>query len=1058
MLRYVCALCLCCGFLSAADAPKLDKSVFGEIQARNIGPATMSGRITDIDAPASDPATVYVGTAGGGVWKSTNGGVSFDPVFDDYVQSIGCVTVDPNDPKTVWVGTGEINTRNSVSYGAGLYKTVDGGESWKLMGFADSERIAEVRVHPKDSKVVYVAVLGHLWNGHEERGLYKTEDGGENWERLLYVDENTGCIDVDLDPQEPDVVYAAMWQVRRWPWFFESGGPGSGLYKSTDGGKSFTKLTKDLPEGDLGRIDLDIAASRPNRLYAMVEAEKKKTGLYRSDDMGESWELVNTGFFVTARPFYLSIIKADPSDHNRVYNPSLSLSISDDGGKSFPGVFGFGGGVHSDIQAIWINPNDSNHVIIGTDGGVYISFDRAKSFRFVQSLPVSTFYRVTVDDAMPYNVYGGLQDNGSWMAPSAYPGGVGNKNWDNLGSGDGFCVAADKENPNYVYWESQGGILRRLDQTTSENKEITPYPEEGMEANRFNWNSPFAQSPTNPKTIYFGSQYLYKSSDKGDSWTRISPDLTTDDPEKQRQEESGGLTSDNTTAENHCTIFTIAESPLDEKVIWVGTDDGNVQVTRDGGGAWENTTAAIPDLPPHTWASSVWASAHDRGTAYATFTGHRHGDKKPYVYKTEDFGQSWKALATEDIKGHCHVTIQDPVNPDLLFLGTEMGLFVSFDDGGQWVHFRGNLPMTSVRDMTIQSREQDLVLATHGRGIYIIDDITPLRHLTADTLNQKLALLPARPARNAATRFVQQFVGNDYYVGSNPRGGINITYYLKRRHLFGDLDVEIYNEAGERVQRFSGGKRKGVNRVYWGMRLKPPQSPRSTGLSTGSFLGPLVPEGTYTVKVVKGDDVFEAKVELLPAHNNKHPEADRDLQFQTVMELYRTQENLNFVADQLLDLSDQIEELEKTVKKGSAAKKLAERREALEALRETVVSDGGSIFADRSRLRDEVVTLYGAVTGYLGRPGENQLARKKELEGRVAETVKKAEPLLDVAALNKALRGKGELKAMTREEWEKRYTEVTPSSTASAFMPTKAAVKQWHRAIAPNVALIPTLF
>jgi len=1053
-VRILSAIFLFGGLLFAAETPQLDASLFGEIKARNIGPATMSGRITDIEAPRSDPNTLYVGTAGGGVWKSVNGGVSYEPIFDDHPQSIGCIAIDPNDEKTVWVGTGEINTRNSVSVGAGLFKSVDGGEKWQLMGFEDSERIAEIRIHPEDSDVVYVAVQGHLWNEHETRGLYKTTDGGENWERILYVDEKTGCIDVDMDPQEPNVIYAAMWQVRRWPDFFESGGPGSGLYKSTDGGESFRKLTEGLPEGDLGRIDLDIAPSRPNRLYAVVEAEDN--GLFRSDDLGESWKMVSDDFMVTARPFYLSIIKVDPKDHNRLYNPSLQLGISTDGGESFPANFSFGGGVHSDIQAIWINPDNPDHLVIGTDGGVYISYDRAETFRFVQSLPVSTFYRVTVDDAMPYNVYGGLQDNGSWMGPSSYPGGIGNSRWENLGGGDGFCVAADKDAPNFLYWESQGGELRRLDTDTDENKDITPYPEEGMEANRFNWNSPFYQSPTNPKTIYFGSQYLYKSQDKGDTWTRISPDLTTDDPERQRQEESGGLTNDNTTAENHCTIFTIGESPLDENVIWAGTDDGNLQVSKDGGQNWENVVGAIPGLPAKTWCSYVWPSWHDRATVYAAFDGHRSGDKTPYVYKSTDFGKTWQALANESITSYVHVVLQDPENPNLLFAGAEDGLYVSLDNGGQWVHFRESLPPASIRDMAIQHRENDLILATHGRGIYIIDDITPLRNLTVDMLNEKLALLPARPARTSASRYVQQFVGDDYYLGANPREGIAISYFLKRRHLFGDLNVEIYDADGELVQKFSGGKRKGINRVYWGMRLKPPKAPRTTGLSSGNFVGPMVKEGTYTVKVIKGDDVFETKAELLPAHNNKHPKADRDLQFQTVMELYNMQEELNFVADQLLDLRKQIEELEKTVTKGSAAKKLKERREALTEHRETIVSEDATLFADRTRLRDEVVKLYGAVTGYLGKPGPNQLARKKDLETRVAAAIEKSGPLLDVAALNKALRGKGELKPLTREAWLKRDTEIqTPSG--QAYYPTKKELKFWQRVMAPAVALMPNL-
>ena len=1009
---------LVCGLVTSVQGQDIDASVFGEIQPRNIGPAVMSGRITDIDSPQGKPHIIYVGTAGGGVWKSVDAGINFKSIFDDHPQSIGTLTVDPSNPDTVWVGTGEINTRNSVSYGHGLYKTTDGGENWKLMGFEDSERIAEIRVHPEDANVVYVAVLGHLWGAHETRGLYKTTDGGETWERILYVDENTGCIDLDLDPQNPDLIYAAMWQVRRWPWFFESGGAGSGLYKSEDGGKNFRRLTQDLPE-TLGRIDLDIAPSRPNRVYAMVEGGKGETGIYRSDDHGESWKKVSDNFNNVARPFYLTTVKVDPQDHNRVYNPSFQLSISKDGAESFSG-FTFGGGVHADCQAIWINPDDPNHVILGTDGGIYISHNRGEDFRMVPNLPVSQFYRVTVDNARPYNVYGGLQDNGSWMGPSAAAGGINNRDWENVGGGDGFCVMADREDPHIVYWSAQGGNLNRRDMETGENKSIVPYVEQGMERDRWNWNTPLVASPTT-ETINVGSQYVYRSTDNGDSWTRISPDLTTDDPEKQKQENSGGLTRDVTSAETHCTIFTIEESPLDAQVIWVGTDDGNLMLSRDGGKNWENKIDNIEGVPANTWVSSVWPSRHKAGTVYVTFTGHRLGDKTPYVYRSDDFGASWTSLASDVIKTHCHVIRQDLVNPDLLFLGTENGLYLSIDNGKQWLHFTNGLPPVSIREMAFQEREQDLVLATHGRGIYIFDDLTPMRAITKETLSQKVAILPNRPALALTQRGRSISPGGTWYTAPNPGEGINIIYYLQRRHIFGNLTIEVADADGDVIKTLQAGKRKGINRVYWSTRLRPPRVAAGRTFAAGGLTGPRAPEGTYTVRLIKGKETYETTVEVAASPLSKHSAEDRAIQYETMMALYRLQEDLGFLSDQIKDLEKQCEDRKEKTDNKKLTEQLEKRVEDLTAFHDTIVSPSDSVFVDQDRLREFIVSLYFAVSGYKGRPTANQLDRAKGLELQFQETKQRAESVLAIAELNKTLarRKLDPLTLLDRETWEK---------------------------------------
>ncbi|MFH2055365.1 MAG: glycosyl hydrolase, partial [bacterium] len=593
----------------STELPELGSYVFGALRARDIGPAVMGGRISAIDVVNENPTTIYVGAASGGIWKSTDGGVEFEPIFDKYPQSIGAIRIDQARPDTGWVGTGEPWVRNSVSVGAGVYRTTDGGRNWEFMGLENTERIGDIVIDPQDPATIYVAALGHLWNGNQDRGLYKTTDAGTTWEKILYVDENTGCTDIAIDPEEPEIIYAAFWEFRRQPWGFHSGGPGSALYKSIDAGATWSKLTKGLPTGELGRIAVAVAPSRPSVLYAVVEAEK--TGFYRSQDLGETWER-REGYDsnVESRPFYFSLLLVDPTDYNRVYKPATYMAATSDGGQTFSEPVSLSG-VHPDLHALWINPNNSRHLILGTDGGIYESDNRGLSWRFINNLPVAQFYHVSCDNAEPYNVYGGLQDNGSWLGPSSSPGGIENRDWQNLGGGDGFHVFADPTDSTVVYWQYQGGNLFRKDLKTGENKDIEPLPGIGEPEYRWNWNSAMALSPTDPRRVYVGSQFLHRTADRGDTWVKLSGDLTTNDPKKQRQRQSGGLTIDNTTAENHCTIFTIGESPLDPTLIWVGTDDGNLQVTQNDGTSWSNVVGNIEGLPKNTWCSSVAASHHD---------------------------------------------------------------------------------------------------------------------------------------------------------------------------------------------------------------------------------------------------------------------------------------------------------------------------------------------------------------------------------------------------------------------------------------------------------------
>jgi photosystem II stability/assembly factor-like uncharacterized protein len=1003
---------------------EIQSADFGGLRARAIGPAVMSGRISSIDAFPEDPLTIWVGTSGGGVWMSDDAGVTFSPVFDDHIQSIGAVRIDPSDKNTVWVGTGETWTRNSVSVGAGVFRTSDAGESWDLMGLEDTERIAQIVVDPTDSNRVFVCATGHLWDSNEERGVFRTTNGGETWEKILYVDDSTGCSDLDMDPHAPTILYAGMWQFRRWPYFFESGGPGSGLYRSVDGGDTWEELTNGLPEGDKGRIAISIAASQPNIVYAHVEAEN--SGLFRTNDMGASWEEVNTGGSFQQRPFYFSLINVDPTDPDRIYKPGYSLTYSSDGGRAFTSAFseGFGGAVHPDHHAFWINPNNPNELLIGTDGGVYISYDRAQSWRMVQGLPVSQFYEVSYDMEFPYNVYGGLQDNGTWMGPSRSPGGIENKDWKNIAAGDGFHAFVDPTDPDFVYAESQGGNLMRHRKSIGETKQITPFPEEGDPEFRWNWNSPIHLSANDPATLYAGSQYVLRSRDRGDSWERISPDLTTNDPEKQKQEESGGLTTDATTAENHTTVYSISESPVDASVIWAGTDDGNLQITRDGGATWTNVVGNT-GVPANTWVSHVEASSHDAGTAFVTFDGHRTGDMTTYVLVTTDFGETWISVVTEQVDGYAHVIKQDPVNPDLLFLGTEFGLYISLDGGTNWARYSadaGGLPPVAVRDLTIHPREQDLIIATHGRGIYILDDITPLRHITQEVLDSDLTVLPTRPAFMLPATQVQQFPGNGEYYGPNPAEAASIVYYQKRRHLFGDMKAEIYDADGELITEIPAGKRRGLNRVEWMMRLPAPKLPPASSL-VFAFAGPRMPEGDYTVRIQKGDDAFEGTVSLAPDPRSPHSAADRALGQETSMRMYVMLESLAYAVEAVIDLRDKANLAADSTQDGRAESRLREYAESLDEFRTDLVSasDEG-LFAGEEMLREKLGNLFGAVSMYDGRPTGSQITRVDVLAGQFEEAQARFEQLVgpDLDELNEYLVGREQapLDLMTREAWE----------------------------------------
>jgi len=999
-----------------AAAVTIDSNTFGGLNARSIGPATMSGRIAALDVVADDPLTIYAGAASGGVWKSEDGGITFEPIFDDYIQSIGAVRIDPSDPETVWVGTGEAWTRNSTSVGNGLYKTSDGGSSWEFKGLPDSERIVRIRIDPNASDTVFVCATGRLWSAGEERGVYKTTDGGATWERVLYIDDSTGCSDLDMDPQDPNVLYAGMWEFRRGPDFFSSGGPGSGLYKSTDGGATWTELSNGLPAGDKGRITVAVAPSRPNRVYAVVEADD--TWLYRSDDTGASWERINASMAVTARPFYFGHMVVDPNDFNRVYKPGLSFGISEDGGESFTGIFGPNANVHADMHAVWINPNNSHEILLGTDGGLYQSFDKGSRFRFVASLPISQFYEVGYDMEWPYNVYGGLQDNGTWMAPSRSGGGILNSQWQNIGFGDGFHAYPDPTSPNIIYLEYQGGQILRFNRDTGQVKQIKPYPAAGEPPLRCSWNTAMHMSSNSPGTLYMGCQYLFRSADRGESWEKISPDLTTDDPQRQRQKQSGGLTIDNSTAENNTTIYSISESPVDGNVIWVGTDDGNVQVTRDGGTTWSNVGTNIEGVPGGLWVSFVDASPHDAGAAFISIDGHRSGDWTPYVLKTSDYGATWQSLATAELEGYAHVVRQDPGNAELLFVGTEFGLFISLDGGGQWARFEGGIPQVAVRDLDIHPREHDLIVGTHGRGIYILDDLTPLRALTSEALEAKLAILPGRPAVQFLSSQTQSFNGDQEFVGTNLGEVASIFYYQKKRHLFGDMKVEILDAEGNVLSTVPAGKQRGINRVDWPMRLDAPTMPPATVLAF-VFQGPRVPEGKYRYRIIKGKDTLEGEIELVPDPRGDYSAEDRALQQTTALSLYGSLEDLTYIVDALIDLRGQVEARSEAASSASA-KRLTAYKDEIETFRGTLVStsEAGWLSGDE-QLREHLADVFGGVATFDGRPTQSQIERAEMLAKRLDQGKAKFAELTGASRLDGMNRRLDEPMALlTREQWE----------------------------------------
>ena len=849
---------------SLAHAQELDMDKLKGMKPRAVGPAGMSGRITAIDVVNNDPNVIYAGAASGGIWKSESQGIDWEPVFDEEnLQAIGAIAIQQSNPDVVWAGTGEGNPRNSLNGGYGIYKSLDAGKSWQLMGLEKTRNIHRIIIDRDDPNTVYVAAIGSPWGEHPERGIFKTTDGGQSWKKILFVNNRTGAADLVVDANNPNKLIAAMWEHQRKPYTFNSGGEGSGLYITFDGGENWTRKTADdgLPKGNLGRIGIAISQSNPKVVYALIEA--KKNGLYRSDDGGFKWKLINSNSSgrgsagIGNRPFYYSDIFVDPKNEYRIYSVFTYVNYSIDGGKSFKQLmpaYGSDAGVHPDHHAWWIHPDDPDFMIDGNDGGLNITKDKGKTWRFVENLPVGQFYHINIDNEFPYNLYGGMQDNGSWAGPAYVlkAQGIRNSYWQEILFGDGFDVIPDPKNSRFGYGMSQGGYVNRYDRTTGTTKLIRPtHPDPDMKL-RFNWNAAIAIDPFDQETIYFGSQFVHKSDNQGHEWDIISPDLTTNDPEKQKQYDSGGLTMDATGAENYCTILAISPGTLEENIIWVGTDDGRIQLTRDGGKTWNNVTPGLATYPKNGWVAQIKPSVFRKGEAYAVINNYRNFDFKPYLFRTRDYGKTWENLLSgkPETFGYSLSMVQDPVEKNLIFLGTENGLYVSLNEGSSWTKWTEGYPSVPTMDMMIHPREHDLDIATFGRSFYVFDDIRPLREIAANgtgILNKKIKVFDAPKAHLSPSQQPSgtRFGGNAMFNGENRKKGAMISYVInmdkkpenendtddtKKVQAKDSLVLKIYSPDAQliRTLKIKAPEDSGLNRMYWNLDEKGVRWPSRT--------------------------------------------------------------------------------------------------------------------------------------------------------------------------------------------------------------------------------------
>jgi photosystem II stability/assembly factor-like uncharacterized protein len=994
----LCLLLFASTVAATAQDSRLEPLLNG-LNWRAIGPATVGGRINDVSVVETDPATAYVASASGGLWKTTNAGTTFKPVGDTLpTLTIGAVAVAPSDPSVVWVGTGEANNRQSSSWGSGVFRSTDGGETWIALGLEATHHIQRVVVDPRNADVAYVAAVGKLWGPNPERGLYRTTDGGKSWTKPLYVDADTGCTEIVLDPSNPSTLYAAMYQRRRTAYGFTGAGPGSGLFKSTDAGATWTKLEAGLPKGPLGRIGLAVSRKAPQTVYATVEANEG--GVYRSDDSGATWRRMSE---TNPRPMYFSQIRVDPNDTEKLWLAGVSFASSSDGGKTWRSESS--ARIHADIHAIWIDPRDSRHLLVGCDGGLHWSHDGGKTYDMIATLPLSQFYGVGFDFSKPYRVAGGLQDNGSWIGPSSSrnTAGIGNADWKNLNGGDGFQAALDPTDPSVVYVESQNGNAVRVNPFTGESRSVRPRAE-GGEALRFDWNTPILISPHNPRRLYIGGNRLFISDDRGASWRRTG-DLTTQ-PDLKKMPIMGQTYGTKgypfqDIPSDYGQIVTLTESPCERGVIYAGTDDGNLQVSRDDGKSWANVAGRVPGLRAGAYVSKVHASPHARGRVYASFDNHRSGDFTAYAYVSDDYGATWRSIGAGLTPDTTVSVVRDhPRNPDVLFMGTERGAWVSIDRGARWTRFPAPLPALRVDDLQVHPRDNDLILATHARGIWILDDIAALEQAAVAASAPVFKLLTPKPAITYRMSFSQFGAGNRVFAGPNaPQAGM-IRYVVGKGYDGkGPEEMRITTRKGELVRKMTLiPTEAGLNRVTWDLRwaaaavegatqrrapVAAPARPaagqarqaqgrrtQGSGARTyGSTRGPRVLPGAYVVHLRLGAEEQTAEITVEDDPFVSASTADRRRHFEAIRDLSLAAAQASYAGSVSTRLTAPL----KALKEGEAFKT------APEAQRKAVAAYDAALTALTAGLRDQA-------PAEADRPGEGE-APARPAPGAVAPTI-----------------------------------------------------------------------
>jgi photosystem II stability/assembly factor-like uncharacterized protein len=999
--------------LLAIAAGADSRGPFDGLKFREIGPASPAGRIDDFAVLESHPATFYVATATGGLWKTENNGTTFEVLFDDQsTSSIGDVAIAPEDPNLVWVGTGENNNRQSSSWGDGVYKSTDGGKTWRNMGLGGSRHIARIVIDPTDLDVVYVAALGSLWGAGGERGVYKTPDGGESWSRVLHVDDDTGATELVMDPRNPKVLYAATYQRRRATWGFNGGGPGSAIHKTTDGGKTWTRLTEGIPEGPKGRIGLDVYRKNPDVVYARIE-HAEEGGVYRSDDSGLTWSKRSS---TNPRPMYFSQIRVDPQDDQRVYVLGVQLHVSDDGGRTFreDGAEK----IHVDFHAMWIDPNDPRHILIGGDGGVGVSYDRSETYDWLNNMNLGQFYHVSYDMGSPYLVCGGLQDNNTWCGPSAVRsrGGIGNGEWFIIGGGDGFVALVDPRDPRVMYSESQNGRMNRVDRVTNERQSIRPEPDAGETKLRWNWDTPMALSPHDPATIFVAANKLFRSRDRGYVWEAISPDLTTN-ADREELALMGVYGKDTKIAKNdgiadYPTLVAFAESELEAGLYWAGSEDGLVHVSTDAGARWTEVSKNVPGLPKGTYVSRLTPSRFVKDRVYATFDGHRLDDFRAYVYASEDLGQSWVRLSSSLPAGEVARTLtEDLRNPDVLYLGTERGLYASFDRGREWHRVRANLPTVPIYEITLHPRDNDMLLATHGRSIWILDDLAPFQdYAKASSSTAHLFPVPPGVQRNPAGDRMRDFEGDRHFFGENAESGAVMTYRLGSDAK--EIAIQVKDGSGKVVRELRGDETKdkntaGMHQVSWDLRIAP--LPEVKGQEGGGRFGPgnrgpFVLPGKYRAHLmVDGNEAASADLDVQGDPDIAISDADRARYLETARKVYELNRKAIEAANTLAELDEKVSEAKKAVEKAelpeaaSAAMKDVEER-VTDLRRRLGVGRREPGPPPEDDVRGEITRLRGSVLGATAVPTEAQMRSLEKCGSDLAKAVADVNEALSKAA------------------------------------------------------------